>query len=522
MAKLAFLLLAHRDPDRLLAQTQALTAHGDYVVIHWDKRSSKSWNKVRDGLKGNPNVAFASRVRCGWGEYSLIQASLNLIRKAKQSFADITHYYLISGDCYPTKTRAFFDNYLADGKDIIEVKDFFQSDWIRTGIKEDRLIYRHYFNERSRKWLFYTSLNLQRRFGLARPLPKDLSIRIGSQWWVLRAETIDRLLELLDRRRDITKFFSTTWIPDETFFQTVVSHLVPDEQIKSHPPTHLLFSDYGMPVVFHQDHADYLQRQPRMFARKISANANGLQKTLLDHFVSGKADQPSGNGELKLYQYLSDRGRKGQRYAPRFWETAINPRKRAELLIVVAKLWHIGEAIQKKASDLISSASLGYVFDDTADIDLPLGNLERGLGKRGRHRVALMNLMYDAMRTERLIICLDPSRTEALREFIEKIGDVRILLVDRPVSQAHIRSHALRSNLFAEDSGEFEQIEVMRALTHEFENEISYLREHFADRLYINDLGRTREQNVLDIGHFLRVPRSGAEALAREAEKYRQ
>jgi len=132
-----------------------------------------------------------------------------------------------------------------------------------------------------------------------------------------------------------------------------------------------------------------------------------------------------------------------------------------------------------------------------------------------------MNLIYDAMQTERLIICMDPSRTEALREFIEKIGDVRILLVDRPVSEAHIRSHALRSNLFAEDSGDFEQTEVMRALTHEFENEITYLRENFSGRLFVNDLDRTREQNIQDIGHFLRAPRSGAEALAREAEKYR-
>lgn len=522
MTKIAFLLLAHRDPDRLLAQTKALTAHGDYLIIHWDRRASKrSWDKIQAGLKGNPNVAFAPRVRCGWGEFSLVQASLNMIKTAKKTFTDITHYYLMSGDCYPTKTRAYFDQYLAGGKDFIEIKDFFRSGWIRTGIKEDRLVYRHYFNERSRKWLFYASLNLQRRMGWDRPLPKDLSIKIGSQWWILRASTIDQVLGLLDRRKDITKFFKTTWIPDETFFQTLVDHLVPEDEVEKHPPTHLTFSDYGIPVVFYRDHMDFLQRQPRLSARKISKHAKSLQRDLLDHFGSGDRDIASGTDDLKLYHYLTARGRKGQRYAPRFWETAINPRKRAELLIIVAKLWHIGEAVEKKASELISTASLGYIFDEDRDINVPLGNLEHGLAKRGRHRVALMNLIYDAMETDRLIICLDPSRAEALLEFVDKIGDVRILLVDRPISQAHIRSHALRSGLFAEDSGTFEQDEVMRALNHEFAHETTWLRENFADRLYINSLDRTREQNILDIGHFLRVPRSGAEALAREAEKYR-
>ncbi len=29
------------------------------------------------------------------------------------------------------------------------------------------------------------------------------------------------------------RFFRTTWIPDETFFQTIVRHLVPEAEIRS-------------------------------------------------------------------------------------------------------------------------------------------------------------------------------------------------------------------------------------------------------------------------------------------------
>lgn len=522
MAKLAFLLIAHRDPERLITQVRALIAHGDCVAIHWDARADKgAFQRIKADLGGEANVVFANRVRCGWGEFSLVRASLNLIQAARRAFEDITHYYLMSGDCYPTKPRPYFDRFLDDGRDRIEFNDFFESDWIRTGLKEDRLVFRHWFNERTQKRLFYGSLNLQRRFGLARSLPKGLTIRIGSQWWVLRASTIEKIMAFIAKRRDVVRFFRTTWIPDETFFQTLVAHLVPEAEIENHPPTHLRFSDYGMPIVFYGDHADYLRAQPRLCARKISGNASDLQAALLQTFSSSECDRDVGGANNQLYSFLADRGRKGLRFAPRFWERAINARKQSTLFVVCAKLWHIGEAIEAKAAELASIPSLGYIFDDNHDLELPLGGLESGLAKRGRHRIALMNMVYDAMQTEQLILCLDTGQADVLDELVRKIGDVRILLVDRPVSEAHIRGHARRAGLLDEESTEVEVKEVLKTLSFTFGHEVTHLRDHFADRLYTNALSRTREENLLDLGHFLKVPRPAAEALTREAERYK-
>ncbi|MEM8698713.1 MAG: beta-1,6-N-acetylglucosaminyltransferase, partial [Pseudomonadota bacterium] len=150
MAKIAFLLMAHKGPGDVIAQAKALTAHGDAVVIHYDARAGREgYNEIRTALKGNPNIGFAKRVRGGWGTWSLVQASLNMIRAAKR-FQGITHYYLISGDCYPTKSRSFIERMLAEAPhtDFIEVNDFYSSGWIRTGLRDERLIYRHWFNER--------------------------------------------------------------------------------------------------------------------------------------------------------------------------------------------------------------------------------------------------------------------------------------------------------------------------------------------------------------------------------------
>jgi hypothetical protein len=36
MAKIAYLLLCHKDPDGIIAQAERLTAAGDFVAIHFD------------------------------------------------------------------------------------------------------------------------------------------------------------------------------------------------------------------------------------------------------------------------------------------------------------------------------------------------------------------------------------------------------------------------------------------------------------------------------------------------------
>ena len=523
MAKIAFLLLVHKDPDRVIQQARALTVHGDGVAVHADARMpARQFAKLKAGLADTPNVTFARRVKCGWGEYSLVQASLNLIKAARSAFRDTTHYFLISGDCLPTKSRGYIDRFLTDDRDHIEAHDFFDTDWIKTGLKRDRLVYRHWFNERQRKWWFYASLNLQRRFRLERPLPRDLPIHIGSQWWALRASTVERILDCLKSRRDIARFFRTTWIPDETFFQTLVRKLVPAEEITDQPPTSLLFSDYGMPVVFQMDHVAFLRAQDPPFARKISAHAKAMHTELLEGFANWDTDHAEGGAAPGLYGYLAGRGRKGQRYRRRFWERAIGPRRSAEVLIVSAKLWHVGAAVERAVAQAVDLPCLGYVFDEDKDLDLELGNLERGLFKRNQHRHAFLNLVFNALGSDRVVLAIDPGRADVIDDVAGLAGEVRILLVDRPLSDDHLRDHALRTGLISPSSGEFEQREALTALKHEFNATARDLRDRYRGQIFTNSLERARDDNVTELGHFLRVTRPRAEIVAREVEKHQK
>lgn len=521
MAKIAFLLLAHKDPARILAQVRALIAHGDCVAIHFDRRADPAdFRTLQQELSGTAGVAFAPRVRCGWGQWSLVQATLNMIRTARRSFKEITHYYLLSGDCYPTKSRGWLDTWLDDGSDIIETRDFYTSGWIRTGMKEDRFVYRHWFNEREHPRAFYGMLDLQRRMRWRRKVPEGLKMRIGSQWWVLRAGTITEVLNFMRRRPDVVRFFRRAWIPDEIMFQTLVGNLVPAGEIRQGPPTHLLFSDYGKPVVFQNDHFSYLRAGDNAFARKLSPHATELHRRLLATFRARDSDQPEGGGNGSLHQYLTSQGRHGRRYAPRFWEQSSRTRENAELMIVIAKLWHVGAAIERAAAGATGMTSLGYVFDEDRDLSLPLGGLERGLSKRNRHRRALMNAIFDVTGQQRLILCLDPMQAGAAQDLAGMVEHTRVLLVERPFAQAEIRAHAQRVGLLGPNSGEFEQREVVQALTHELAIETRQLHSSFRNRLWLNRLDRPRKANVEAISRFLRIRPKSAGPVADMAERF--
>ena len=88
MPKIAYVLLCHEDPDAIIEQAQYLTQFGDYIAIHFDKRSSDSaYRKIRSALVGMPNAALCQkRVKCAWGGWSLVQATLNTLRTGLAAF----------------------------------------------------------------------------------------------------------------------------------------------------------------------------------------------------------------------------------------------------------------------------------------------------------------------------------------------------------------------------------------------------------------------------------------------------
>src|SRR6056297_669276 len=507
MAKIAFILLCHKDPEAIIRQAEMLTAAGDYITIHFDARAAtEDFNTIRNALAGNANVVFARRIKWGWGEWSLVQASINAAAAAVDAFPRATHFYMLSGDCAAIKSARFVHDFLdAEDVDYIESFNFFESDWIKTGMKEERLIYRHLFNERSQPMLFYGAYNLQKSLRLTRRVPDDIQVQIGSQWWCLRRRTMEWILEFVRRRRDVVRFFRTTWIPDETFFQTAVYHLVPESEIRTRTLTFLMFTDYGMPVTFYNDHYDLLLSQDFLFARKISPEATRLKTRLGALYADDSARFKISDEGRNLYRFLTGRGRIGRRFASRFWESESTLGRQRELMIVVCKKWHVAKRLLEQIRQAANVPTIDYLFNEE-DTALPdLGGIQATLEKRTRHRRALMRMLFDYYETDRLIVCMDPGSIDLLHDFFGDRSVTKLLEVQCEFTDAYLIGHAKRVGLAGEQTPRETLERLLPTIRGDINFESDRIRDAEFDNLAILREGDQPEQHARVIAGFLDI-----------------
>ena len=101
---------------------------------------------------------------------------------------------------------------------------------------------------------------------------------LGSQWWCLTRQTLSAILESPDRQ-EYDRYFRRVWIPDESYFQSLVRLFSPN--VESRSLTLSKFDYQGKPHIFYDDHLQLLRRSDCFIARKIWPQANKLYATFL-------------------------------------------------------------------------------------------------------------------------------------------------------------------------------------------------------------------------------------------------
>ena len=337
---------------------------------------------------------------------------------------------------------------------------------------------------------------------------------IGSQWWCLRRQTVEAILELIAARPDVIRFFRTTWIPDETFFQTLVRHLVPETEIEARTLTFLMFTDYGMPVTFYNDHHDLLLAQDFLFARKISPEATELKEKLGQLYArTGTTFRTSDEGP-RLFRFLTGRGRVGERFAPRFWEKDSTIGRERSLLIVTCKKWHVAKRLLDRVGSVSNLPTIEYLFDEE-NTPLPdLGGIQATLEKRTRHRRAMMRMLFDFYETDQLLVCLDPSNLDLFRDFYSDRSETRLLEIECSYSDTYLEGHAKRVGL----AGAHTSPETFRTLLPTIRNDLfresELIRdENFPEFYRIREKAQP-EENARTLAKFLGIDALKAREIA--------
>ena len=114
MPTIADLLLCRENPDTIIEQARYLTKSGNYIAIHFDRRSPTAvYRTIRNALADIPNAALCrKRVKCAWGGWNLVQATLNMLRTGLAVLPDATHFYLISRSCMSIKPADYAHDFL--------------------------------------------------------------------------------------------------------------------------------------------------------------------------------------------------------------------------------------------------------------------------------------------------------------------------------------------------------------------------------------------------------------------------
>lgn len=280
--KLGFIILAHNHPDAVRRLVDLLVAAGHRVVVHFDKGGSAEQLAKVKALEATHtgSVRVLSRVRCVWGEWSLVEAVLVALREFGQMAEKPDYVHLMSGADFPIRPLSDLEEFLRanPSQDFIECCDITQRRWVKGGLSMERFRFFFPVNFRTSRKTFDRLVRWHRKLKIRRRIPLGMTPHMGSQWWTLRWASCQRILDFLATNPKVIRYFRSTWIPDEAFFQTVLAHLIPREEIADLQLMLHHLTPSGRPYVVYPDHLPRLESVPHFFVRKVAPSAlDGLE-----------------------------------------------------------------------------------------------------------------------------------------------------------------------------------------------------------------------------------------------------
>ncbi|MGV8949460.1 MAG: beta-1,6-N-acetylglucosaminyltransferase [Cypionkella sp.] len=310
---IGYVMLCHTALDRAAEVARHWATRGCPVVIHVDRRVPRAkYDGLVVDLADLDNIRFSGRHACEWGTWGIVAATQEAATIMLRDFPAVRHVYLASGSCLPLRPIEELATYLNERPrtDFIESVTTEDVGWTIGGLDLERFTLRFPFSWRKQRRLFDGYVRLQRRFGFRRSIPKGIVPHLGSQWWCLTRQTLSAILENPDRE-EIDTYFRRVWIPDESYFQTMVRQV--SSNVESRSLTLSKFDFQGKPHIFYDDHLQLLRRSDCFVARKIWPLADKLYGTFLNEASAGQQAAEPNPGKIdRLFAKAVERRTKGR------------------------------------------------------------------------------------------------------------------------------------------------------------------------------------------------------------------
>jgi hypothetical protein len=311
--QVAYLILAHNEPELLKRLVNRLDHPGAYFYIHFDTKFSSL--SLQEFFSSRDNVKIISKYSIFWMGFRMIEATIELLSMA-YSTRRHKYYVLLSGQDYPVKSNEYIYDFLSKtDKDFI---DFNRVEDHRDNIREKLQFYHFYdnplYNPRAANrnkffvWLYFGLHKKLSRFLPRRRFYKDMKPYFGPQWFILSHDTVGYVLSFIRENPGYMKFMKYTEGPDEIFFPTIILNSPRIEnvagyeafsewlktradgtifihQIGSHK-----FMDWSVspgPAVLDLGYFEHLSATNKLFARKFSTEKSAALLDKIDKDLLG-------------------------------------------------------------------------------------------------------------------------------------------------------------------------------------------------------------------------------------------
>ena len=215
---IATVILAHGDAPQVQRALRAMK--GTARVLHCDARTAEPvFRAMISGLEDD--LCVIRRVPTTRTSWSLVHAELDALRAAlRHTRAD--HIVVMSGACYPVTSVQDLEDELAGWRGLTRMWHFPlpHPRWDTARNPDGGLWrFRRRFVLRGEQVMHVGGHPLR---GPRREIPSSLELHGGSQWKIYARSHVEAVLELLDRSPDLIRFFRHSYVPDESFFPTLL------------------------------------------------------------------------------------------------------------------------------------------------------------------------------------------------------------------------------------------------------------------------------------------------------------
>lgn len=288
----AYLIATHDAPNQTQRLIEALSSELARFFIHVDAKASLG---AFSAIRGSAVRFIEKRERVYWGDFSQVQASLNLIEAALAAEPRCERLVLLSGSDFPLRSAGYIEEFFAANAD----KEFINSVALPSAAARKPLTrITEYRVRRSAPAAVRLLQKYLLKFGV---MPRTRDYRAcfgnlapfgGSSWWALSRTAGEHILDFVRRNPAMVRFFHHTFCPDESFFQTILSN----SQLRSRIVKNLTFADWSAgganPAFLSAKHLELFGTGPFvtndavygsgevLFARKFRDDAAELVETL--------------------------------------------------------------------------------------------------------------------------------------------------------------------------------------------------------------------------------------------------